>query len=362
MATDLKAIIAHISDTHFNRTFKNEKPTFLSRFGAAPHDFKLIRALDTAFSEIPYQMKRDLDLVKMPKIDILLVTGDITTDGEENSFLNAQTYFQSKFLITKKKKIGLDFKENIFIVPGNHDCLIQKFERVPFLRYLCTKQNKNYNNQFEDLPFIRRRKINGTNFLFIGLDSNQVEKKLRNIAKGRVGPEQLKKIDNKLIKLRNSNEEYYNSCFKIAFLHHHLLRPNSNKKGTFKEYFQNLTLNILIPHELEDSKEVMDILDKNKIDMVVFGHQHISYRTLWEDGIWSNIYNSCAGTATQMNKKKKNSFKLYLFFSNKFQIIEYKIKKDSFRFEYVSPLPPPTALPNPKESHHQKKEGRCMTS
>lgn len=347
MADDLKAIIAHISDTHFNRIFQNEKPTFLSRFGAAPHDFKLLRALDTAFSNIPFQLKRDLKLKKDPKIDIVIVTGDITTDGERNSFGNAQTYFKSKYLITKKKGIGLNIKRNLFIVPGNHDCLIQKFEGIPFLRYVCTQYKSNYNEQFEELPYVKKRKINGINFLLIGIDSNQVDKRPRNIAKGKVGFKQLQKIDNKLTKLRNSDEEYYKNCFKIAFLHHHLLRPRSDDDAILRRIYQYFLKYALIPHILEDSKEVLEVFDKNKIDMVIFGHKHISYKRLWEEGTKSNIINSCAGSATQMDKKKRNSFKLYLFFSNKIQIIEYKIKERSPLFEHVSPLLPPTALPNP---------------
>lgn len=85
MNQELKAVIVHLSDTHFNRSFQNEKATFLSRFGASPHDFKLLVALDTAFSEIPFQLQKSLKLDKKPKIDMVIITGDITTDGERNS-------------------------------------------------------------------------------------------------------------------------------------------------------------------------------------------------------------------------------------------------------------------------------------
>ena len=347
MNNDLKAIIMHLSDMHFNRTFQNEKPTFLSRLGAAPHDFKLLRALDTVFSEIPFQIQKSLGLERKPKINMIIITGDLTTDSEKNSFGNAQTFLKSKYVIGKNKRIGVNMSSNLFLVPGNHDCLFQKFEKIAFLRYFFTKYYINYSDQFDSLPYFKRRKIDDTNFLLIGIDTNRIKKRPRNIARGKVGSEQIQEIDNFLTNLRERNEEYFNSCFKIAFFHHHLLCSNGNHLHFLKNIFKIILKDILVPHTLKDASNVIKILCRHKIDMAIFGHEHKCYRRFYS-GDYGNIIASCAGSAVQLNKKLKNSFNLYLIFSKKIQLIEYKIKKESFCFEPKMPLPPPFPLPNPR--------------
>lgn len=344
MNSNLKAIIVHISDTHFNKTFQNVKPTFLSRFGAAPHGFKPLCALDTAFHDIPYQLKRDLNLDKKPKINMVIVTGDITTDGDSNSFGNAQTFLKARYMITKNRGIGLNMKNNLFLVPGNHDCLFQMFKKIPALKYLWTKYHSNYHKQFIKLPYFRRRRINNMNFLLIGIDTNREKKRPRNIARGKVGTEQLQKIDKYLTELRTRDEEFYNNSFKIAFFHHHLVTKSNDNHSILRDIFNLLFKHNLIPHDLRDRRKLIDILNKHKIDMAIFGHEHKSYKEFCF-GTKGNIIASCAGSASQLDKKHRNSFNLYLIFPDKLRIVNYRINKESKAFECGKKLPPHISLP-----------------
>jgi len=342
MKAKLKAVLLHISDLHFGKSISTETPSILSKFGLATHDFALLQSLITSISQIPGVLDNLLNLGYKPPVDACIVTGDLTTDGMKGSFVNANTYILGRFQIGKEP-FGLNFGKDALIVPGNHDLLLSRIEGLPFVKSITSSQRSwFYRRIFEKCPYVIKKTFNKMNFLFIGIDSNKVEKIPKNTAKGKVGKKQLKGIEKKLNKIKKEDKKFFNNCFKIAFLHHHLISPP--KKDTLIGQLKESAKERILSHVLVDANDVIQTLSRNKVDMVLFGHKHTPYHQFYQ-GDENNIIMSCAGTATQMGNHL-NSFKLYLFFSNQIRIIEYESPENSYVFQQKERLAPPLPYPN----------------
>jgi len=180
--------------------------------------------------------------------DIVINTGDNTTDGMEDEYAGAE-----QFLNAIKCK-------NLFSVIGNHDKrnmrshelfkkyifdtkIIYSSEMAPtkkknlFLNREITKVRDN----FTDINFIKVLPVKGKTVLLIGIDSNELYSD-----QGYVENEILHVISDKIKEL-----EY---DLPLLLIHHSIL-------GTDEE-------------PLKNSKRVIDFVSKHKIENVFCGHTH----------------------------------------------------------------------------------------
>jgi predicted phosphodiesterase len=180
--------------------------------------------------------------------DIVINTGDSTTDGMEDEYADA-----GRFL----KAIEC---RNVISIIGNHDKRNMRSHEL-FLKYIfdpeliyppemtqTTKKNLYLNREitkirenFTDLNFIKTIAVNGKSVLIIGIDSNELYSD-----EGFVEKAVLHAISDKI------NQMQYDEL--LLLIHHSIL-------GTDEE-------------PLKNSKRVTDCIWKHKIENVFCGHTH----------------------------------------------------------------------------------------
>jgi len=317
---EFKVLIAHLSDLHFCDVFRNTADQLSSVIDSAPHNYNLLIDLDTTFHQIPEKIKKRFELNSEHKINLLVMTGDLTTTANPISFEEANNFLRwSKYIGQDGPNIGLKMLSDVLVVPGNHDTWFTRLKKWFYIFNEIQDRSDAYERYFPRCPYIKEKQYGGTKFLFIGLNSNKTARKLKNISKGKINDTDLTEITNKLSKNKEDN------IFRIALVHHHPWLPPNIKESEFTK--------------LEESEDILHRLSNMEIDMVLFGHKHISFEDTWEppQGFGrSKLLLSCAGSASQMGRQPvANNFKVYLFFKNEIVIINYY--HDGFRFAPTRP-------------------------
>lgn len=157
--------------------------------------------------------------------DIVIGTGDFTTDGRFDEFCDAKNFLG---------KIKCDKK---IIVPGNHDA--RNRGDVCFEDIFGPRSSVHEYNVDED-----------KGITIVGIDSAQPD-----CNDGHIGRDKYEWIEKSL-----STDN-----FKIVALHHHLLPiPKSGRDGNI----------------LTDASDVLGLLSKHKVDLALCGHRHVSW--VWE--------------------------------------------------------------------------------
>ncbi len=112
-------LLMHISDLHFGPVLANNQFRFLSGWSA--HDFNLCTALLNAIRFIR------LRHLKLPPEDSLslVVSGDLTLEGDRRDFVVAHSYLRSRLRIQRTPPgdwtgLSLD-QDQLSTIPGNHD-------------------------------------------------------------------------------------------------------------------------------------------------------------------------------------------------------------------------------------------------
>lgn len=324
-------VIIHLSDLHFCKYLFTKRKDTVFKFIRKGHDHNLLKGLENAFFEIIQQFKSvsPTDIADHPRNLIVLVTGDITTDGKRESYKHAEN-FLTKRIVVDSVSIGLNLpRDNLFVVPGNHDIWMPTPKLLK--NWILAKQGKTLCEVYceffnKELPYVVCKCVNGINFSIFGLDSNVSTggSNLENIlGRGLVGQDQLNTIE----KLKNANDQ--SPGLRIAILHHHIYPhpdddklilefQNENEQSAW--FTENMSLDDL---KLIDADLVKSALSQMGIDMVFCGHLHCCHfkpQGEMPDG-GSKIYYSCTGSATQRSLISKNGNGL----ENRFCV--YKIKK-----------------------------------
>lgn len=171
----------------------------------------------------------------------LLITGDIVEHGRIWQYRNAL-------------KALLPFKENVRVVPGNHD---YGFKGFIYARKCAKNFDEDLAKQLGiDHPYISKMPYSEiiedgeeNKVLLIGLNSCSMTRSIWDIAKGDIGKEQQNSLDKILRKKANK------SIPKIVFLHH---IPHRRARG--------------IGMSLKDYKRLMTVV-RDKVDALAFGHE-----------------------------------------------------------------------------------------
>lgn len=172
-----------------------------------------------------------------PETTYLLMTGDIATKGQTDSYQFAQPFIEQVFINTGKIK-----RSNIILCPGNHDFAQGSLDAF---------------NEFS-------RSIRDDNAFIFGADSvilkkvddiyfcslNSMYQYARNHSS--VDTNQLTR------KLRERENELIESKHKIAILHHHLIGVEEGDSTT-----------------LQNALPFLELLGQYGFKLVLHGHQHV---------------------------------------------------------------------------------------
>lgn len=205
--------------------------------------------------EIMEALKRD---IKNEAVDILLVAGDLTLNGEKESHLELVSYF------SEIKFIGTD----VYVIPGNHDIdneyavsfkgdKQEKIESISSQEFAEIYKEFGYSNVIERDPnslsyLVKIRE----NFYFLMLDTNKYEEskeKLGYQGSGVIKKETIKWIEDTL-KSRTEDD------FIISVMHHNLMDHN-------EMFYRGYTL--------DNNDEILDLFKKMGIRLNFSGHIHI---------------------------------------------------------------------------------------
>lgn len=207
----------HISDLHFHKSDKKNA--------------KILKTLSNIEK-------------RCPKHKIIL-TGDITDDGDKKQYSNAIKALEP-------------FKGRLFVAPGNHDygksgnfyhINCEKHFNTMFVKKLGLE---GFSNNTPVVSIIEEK----FNVAVIALDTNLRTEHPFDFACGEVGTKQLRALDS--ILKRKTLENH----IKILIFHHHPFM------------FNNPFM------ELKDAKKLWKII-YNRVDVVAFGHKH-------ESSMWKN--------------------------------------------------------------------------
>jgi predicted phosphodiesterase len=230
-----------------------------------------------------------LEKINSYDADIVINTGDSTTDGMEDEYAEA-----GRFLNAIECK-------NVISIMGNHDKRNMRSHEL-FLKYIfnpqiiypsemtqTTKKNLFLNREitrvrdnFTDVNFIKAIPVNGKSVLIIGIDSNELYTDV-----GFVEEKILHAISVKI------NQMEYD--LSLLLIHHSLL-------GTDEE-------------PLKNSLRVIDFIRKHKIENVFCGHTHeLELRRsvdLYDGHIFTQFM---CGTLSSSNRPSEAN--MFLFYEN----------------------------------------------
>lgn len=192
--------------------------------------------------------KKLLEKINSYDVDIVLNTGDSTTDALESEFEEAGQFLQ-----------GIDCT-NVISIPGNHDkrnmrsadYFRQYIDNVEVIRPLnrdnCRKHHlyldshtTGISDQFTDINFLKKITVNSEAILVVCLDSNELYKDT-----GFVDKEILKAVSERI------RSEAYD---RIVLLNHHSILDTDSDP-------------------LFNSKIVIEFVREHKINHVFCGHTH----------------------------------------------------------------------------------------
>ena len=227
--------IVHISDIHL--PLYNIKPKISQLFSKRIFGYLnwvLIRKkkLNT------YDINKLINIINNQYFDHIIITGDIV-----NIALPEEIQVANKYL-----KL-LNNKNNISIVPGNHEAYVKKsLNKILNEWSIYMKDDFNHliiNNNKNQFPYLKIK----NNIAIIGLST--ACSSLPGLAIGKIGIKQI----NKLIKILKFLSKY--SIFKILIMHH----PPYNNKSYWNK-------------RLIDSSTLLDIIKCYEIHLILHGHMH----------------------------------------------------------------------------------------
>ncbi|PCJ27483.1 MAG: metallophosphoesterase [SAR86 cluster bacterium] len=244
--------------------------------------------------------------------DIVINTGDNTTDSLENEFKAARKFLNS---------IDCQY---IVSIPGNHDkrnmhsqdFFRQYIEDTEVIRPLdlssCRKNKLLFDEHttgikehFTDFNFLRKITIDGTSILIVCLDSNELYKD-----NGYVDREMLRSVSHEIAKV---------SYDKIILLNHHSILDTDSDP-------------------LFNSSKLIEFVRKHKIGHVFCGHTHqlsiMKSTDLYHKHTFTQYKNGSLSSANTPNDT--NMFMYYENFGTdamKIHIVRAFIEGDRLRFE-----------------------------
>ncbi|UTB33519.1 MAG: metallophosphoesterase [Methanobacterium sp. ERen5] len=215
---------------------------------------KIIQISDIHFGEKTFSMELKNNLLRQvsdENPDLIIVSGDLTTEGYSHEYDDAAEFVDE-----------LNSISEVHVVPGNHDA-----RNVGLIHF---------EKQIGERKFIHIDKSGG--FVIAGLDSSEPD-----INDGQIGYDQLAWLKSEL-------EKVPKDMCKIVTFHHHLLPiPQTGRER-----------NILL-----DSGDLLRLFIDSGVDFVLNGHKHVPNVWMIEKMVTLN-----SGTATT-RKLRGNTYPSY---------------------------------------------------
>ena len=293
--------LLHVSDLHLALELREEGRKLPSPVGAPTHSFEAARLVAGAVRSLS------------PRYDLLVATGDLTTDGTRASFETVLQYVQGGSIAgdnpMRIASYGLGAsKSQRILLPGNHDRYAGKLvigQRLDdeFERALETPRTYPYVVGFRPLE----DQTDALTLLFFVFDSTLPEGRKGNtpsdwfdaLAVGEVSWEEVaraeelaKQVAEKKIVDRLVGDPITfdpSRTVRIALLHHHPVvtyhrETLVRRKGLFargidlvREYRDNREASLV---QMKGGDEFLAGCLRMGIQLVCFGHQHYPYRRL----------------------------------------------------------------------------------
>jgi len=304
---DERIRLLHISDLHLVEDIREPGRNLKRPFGVATHNFNTARHLGLTVSGLK------------PTFDMVLATGDLTTDGSRGSFETLLQYVQSGSVNganpMRIAAYGLSAgKSRRLLLPGNHDRF--EGELVPgqrlsglFEEVLGTHDHYPYVVGYRP-PNRDRSSLTLLFFVFDsnlpeGRESNDIKDWARALSYGHIGKEESQALidqahlaaqEGKVTRLDGELLEFDpKNTIRIAVLHHHPVvtvkadtERTRNEQGRWGRFLRDPLGELnLVKKDLESSLMRMDGADEflrscfhAGIQLVLFGHQHFPYQRL----------------------------------------------------------------------------------
>ncbi len=294
------ANLLHISDLHFIEDLTERgKKLWVKRLGPRSHAFAKVSALSRA-------------LHREPVDELIVATGDLSTDGTRQSLATVRTFVEAnevrigptQRLITYG--LAAPVTQHLFL-PGNHD----RFEGPVWIQQ--TAKNINLEEVFSSdpkYPYLcgyRKNDYQGSAaVVFFVFDSTPSETAVEgwkkaphyHIARGRIEPGECDWLIDESrslactpeVKCLGSSELIRfdpASAIRVVLVHHHPVPTNIGGK------MNPATL-------MENNSDFVAACLEAKIDIVLFGHEHVSYiaeRTSRSTGHCTRFF--CCPTTTE---------------------------------------------------------------
>ena len=278
LATDRLRIL-HLSDLHFvGKLHESGTRWATGSLGTKSHSFAKLSAVRTTI-----EMGLGHREPGAKRFDHLLVTGDVSTDGAQDSLRTARSWIQQdeffRLSANRLRAYGLSSSDDeTTIIPGNHD----RYGRFPL-----QGRQRHFEQIFGEpdggYPYIKILKADPSSgrpdvVLFV-FDSTQTLgirqrfwKPQQRVAEGEVG---LAECDSLLVRSRRiADEGHWRAinvdrarCVRIAVLHHHPRLPAEGDRC------KSRPLMGMANSELFERRCV-----EAGINLVLFGHQHCAYQ------------------------------------------------------------------------------------
>lgn len=208
-------------------------------------------------------------LVRKEQFSSLICPGDFTFKACSEEFKKA-----TDFVVSVSNNHGIE-KQNIVIVPGNHDMKFSEKPNNKKITYNGEEAKKEYINFFKSIYGITPnehlaigKKILLKNRLpieIVGLNSNCLQQEKGHfVGMGFVGDNQLDMVAEGMGWENNLDKTY---AYRILVLHHNLY-PVELVQEPKKNHFYSLCL---------DAGAIVEFINKYKINLVIHGHKHKNY-------------------------------------------------------------------------------------
>lgn len=242
-----------VSDLHFS-----EKPECFSFSDCMVGKSYSLQSLSSAINKV----------TKGESFASLICAGDVTHKSSSEGLRKAEI---SLFSIFNNHNID---KDNVVIVPGNHDMQFSNCEDEDIIRYTLDDAKANYVKFYNRIIGVKPnefcaigRKILLKNRLpveIVGLNSCCLQQDKHFAGMGLVGQDQLDMVEKEMGWVQPRGERYMSHAFRILVLHHHLYPV---------EWTQEPKRNCAYSTCL-DSVAIMHFAAKNKINLIIHGHKH----------------------------------------------------------------------------------------
>lgn len=287
----------HISDLHMVEEITEPGRRLLRPFGAITHK-----------SEAADSLSRKLRDLK-PRYDLVLATGDLTTNGAQAAFKTVKKYIQDEKLYGKNPMriamFGLSSgARGRLVIPGNHDRYGDKLiagQRMNTLFEEMFETPQHYPYVVGYRPPGRRKDKNSLTLLFFAFDSNLPEvpkgRPDKAIARGKINPAELEEaiaLAKEITQVKKVKDFYGETLefnprktVRIAVLHHHPFVTEKAEKDaeenrgslsrlfkTIERSWQGIMSNLT---RMENAEEFLEKCFSMGVQLVLFGHEHAFY-------------------------------------------------------------------------------------